>query len=135
MPHNIRPMLAKRVAESFNRKGWIFEIKWDGYRAVSEITNGNVKLYSRNGLDLKNKYPLIVKELESFEGTAVLDGEIVALKEGKPDFHTLQNYDESLHTLQYIVFDILYLDGTDLRHKPLSERKECLKDYSEILKM
>jgi bifunctional non-homologous end joining protein LigD len=127
MPHNVRPMLAKRVAESFDRKGWIFEIKWDGYRAISEITNGDVKLYSRNGLDLKIKYPSIVKELESFNGTTVLDGEIVALREGKPDFHTLQNYDESLHTLQYVVFDILYMDGTDLRNKPLSERKEYLK--------
>jgi len=126
MPHNIHPMLAKRVDESFDREGWIFEIKWDGYRAISEVSEKEVKLYSRTGQDLKKKFHTISEELRTFKGEAVFDGEIVALKNGRPDFHALQNYEEESPFVQYIIFDLLYLNGVDLRSSPLSERKENL---------
>ena len=126
MPHDIKPMLAKRVDEPFDREGWIFEIKWDGYRAIAEVSNKEVKLYSRTGNDLKKRFPTISEELETFKGEAVFDGEIVAFKNGKPDFHALQNYEEDKPPIQYVIFDLLYLNGVDQRSLPLSERKDNL---------
>ncbi len=127
MPHHIRPMLATLVAEPFDRQGWFFEIKWDGYRAIAEVKRQKIKLYSRNQNPFDKKYPSIVEALKKVRHDCVLDGEIVALtKEGKPDFHTLQNYDEARAPLQYCVFDLLYLDSRDLRECPLFERKAML---------
>jgi bifunctional non-homologous end joining protein LigD len=57
-------MLAKESEEPFDDKNWLYEIKWDGYRAIAEIENGNVKLYSRNGISFENSYPLVVQELK-----------------------------------------------------------------------
>ena len=59
----IKPMLAKQAAEPFDKKDWIYEIKWDGFRAIAEILNGNVKLYSRNGNSFVNNYPSITAAL------------------------------------------------------------------------
>lgn len=135
MPHDIKPMLAKLVSEAFNRDGWIFEIKWDGYRAITEIQKGKIKLYSRNFLDFKLNYPPIVEALELLsEHDCILDGEIVALKNGKPNFHALQQYKESPVSLQYVIFDLLYLDGEDLRSLPLIERKTKLRHLLEKIK-
>lgn len=127
MPRHIRPMLATLVADPFDRAGWYFEIKWDGYRAIAEVEKGKVKLYSRNGNPFNIKYPDIAGALKRVTRACVLDGEIVALnKAGKPDFHTLQHYAETKAPLQYCVFDLLYLDGRDLRQRPLFERKALL---------
>ncbi len=128
MPHHIRPMLATLIAEPFDKQGWFFEIKWDGYRAIAEVErNKRVKLYSRNQNPFDKKYPNIVEALKKIKHACVLDGEIVALtKEGRPDFHTLQNYEIVQAPLQYCVFDLLYLDGRDLRESPLFERKALL---------
>jgi bifunctional non-homologous end joining protein LigD len=122
-------MLAKETANAFNDKEWLFEIKWDGYRAISEIKNGNILLYSRNGNSFIKDYPLVVRELKKIKHDAVLDGEIVVLnEEGKSDFQKLQHYqDNTQFPICYYVFDLLSLNGTDTSELPLIERKELLK--------
>jgi bifunctional non-homologous end joining protein LigD len=129
MPHNIKPMLATLSKEPFDDPNWIYEIKWDGYRAITEIEKGKTKLYSRNGLDFKETYTEIAEALKSLDDhDCVLDGEIVALKNGSPDFHSLQQYREKKTPIAYILFDLLYLDGEDMREKPLLYRKEKLSE-------
>jgi bifunctional non-homologous end joining protein LigD len=128
IPRNISPMLATLTDKPFDRPGWIFETKWDGYRAIAEIENGKVNLYSRRGNSLAADYPPIMKSLESVTCDAVFDGEIVALKKGLPDFHTLQNYGEEKAEIKYVIFDLLYINGEDLRELPLIERKKRLAE-------
>lgn len=130
MPHKIKPMLATLVDEPFDKDNWFFEIKWDGYRAIAEIENEKVKLYSRNLLSFENKFKTIIEELKKIKHDTVLDGEIVTLdKNGKPSFQYLQDYEKNPKgELIYYVFDILYLDGFDLQNKPLWERKKILTE-------
>ena len=127
MPRHIQPMLAKLVGVPFDDPNYFFEIKWDGYRAIAEIEKSGVTLYSRNHISFNEKYPPVVRALEKIKHDCVLDGEIVALAKGKSDFHALQYYVEQPVPLQYVVFDILYLDGRDLRCEPLETRKKLLK--------
>ena len=134
MPHGIRPMLATLVREPFDHPDWLFEVKWDGYRAVAEIMDGEVALYSRNLLPLNRKFFPIADALREFRFDAVLDGEIVVVDDlGQPDFELLQNYREtgSGHLLYY-VFDLLYFQGHDLTGLPLLRRKELLKKVLPI---
>jgi bifunctional non-homologous end joining protein LigD len=129
LPHHIRPMLATLVREPFDHPDWLFEVKWDGYRAVAELREGKVALYSRNLLSLNEKFFPIVEALQKFDFAAVLDGEIVVVDDrGQPDFQRLQNYRKtgSGHLLYY-VFDLLYWQGHDLTGLPLLRRKELLK--------
>lgn len=128
-PHNIKPMLAESVDEPFDRKDWIFEMKWDGYRTIAEIEERSVKLYSRNHQSFDEKFAEVAKSLEKFPGNAVLDGEVVVVdKDGRPNFGWLQDYPKSKHgELIYYVFDILHYDGHNLKNLPLIERKELLK--------
>ena len=130
MPHEVKPMLAKLKDAPFDSPEWLFEIKWDGYRAIAEIENAEVNLYSRNYISFNHKYKSIVEALESFGHNAVLDGEIVVLNaDGTSSFQALQQYDEKPSpNLFYCVFDILFLDGHDLRDLPLVERKQRLAD-------
>ncbi len=126
-------MLAKQADEAFDDKDWLYEIKWDGYRAISEINNGTVTLYSRNGISFENSYPIIVQELKNITANAVLDGEIVVLNdEGLPEFQLLQHYESNTHRpLQYYVFDLLALNGHSTKELSLLQRKELLKDLIE----
>ena len=132
-------MLAKEVDKAFDSAEWIYEIKWDGYRAIAEITNNENKLYSRNGNDFSHNYPIITEALKSIKHHTVLDGEIVVLNEkGFPDFQKIQHYEDNTNfPLCYYVFDLLSLDGKDLMHLPLTDRKELLKSLlpkSDIIK-
>jgi bifunctional non-homologous end joining protein LigD len=122
-------MLAKETDKAFDDKNWLFEIKWDGYRAISEIRKDKILLYSRNGLNFQTTYPVVVKQLNTINEKVVLDGEIVVLnEEGKPDFQFLQHYSENQNRpIQYCVFDLLELNGKDTTSLPLSDRKELLK--------
>ena len=129
MPLEIRPMMAQSSAQPFHDPDWIFEMKWDGYRALATIDSGNVNLWSCNGLRLDSKYPLIVQALEDLKlKSAILDGEIVALDaEGIPRFGLLQRFQRDRSgTLMYLVFDLLYLNGEDLMDLPLVRRRELL---------
>ncbi len=123
-------MLSKLHDEPFDDPDWIFEIKWDGYRAIAETDKKDLRLYSRNGLSFKTDYPTVFEELEKIKINAVLDGEIVALdKSGKPGFQLIQQYlkDRDVPVCYYI-FDCLYVDGKSIEDKPLIERKKILKE-------
>ncbi|PZF74546.1 DNA ligase D [Taibaiella soli] len=122
-------MLAKLHDKAFNDPDWIFEIKWDGYRAIAEIKGNNSRLYSRNGLSFEKNYPIVVDALSNIEHNCILDGEIVALDDsGVPRFQLLQQYGTDADVpLKYYVFDLLSLDGKSTEGLPLSDRKELLK--------
>ena len=128
MPHKIKPMLATLVDEPFDKSDWLFEIKYDGYRAIAEIENGKVELYSRNLNSFNKQFSQIAASLRQIKLDAVLDGEIVILNnEGKPDFNLIQNYQRTGEGfIVYYVFDILYCSGYDLRDLPLIKRKQIL---------
>jgi bifunctional non-homologous end joining protein LigD len=129
MPHGIKPMLATLVKAPFDHPDWLFEVKWDGYRAVAEIQDGKAALYTRNHISLHKKFSLIAESLEKFGFEAVLDGEIVVVDEqGQPNFQMLQNYQKSGRGyLLYYVFDLLFFEGHDLTNLPLVRRKELLE--------
>ncbi len=129
MPHNVKPMLSTLVQKPFDHPDWFFEVKWDGYRAVAEISDGDVSLYSRNLIPLDKKFIPIADSLRQLGFEAVLDGEIVVVDdEGHPDFQMLQNYRKSKSGhLLYYVFDLLHFRGHDLTGQPLLRRKELLK--------
>lgn len=128
LAHYIPAMLAKDTDKPFSDEDWIYEIKWDGYRAIAEVEGKDVKLYSRHGNSFVDTYPEIVEALASLKLTAVLDGEIVVLnEEGKPDFQKLQQFGENRdHPILYYVFDLLELKGEELYSLPLIERKAKL---------
>lgn len=131
----IKPMLATATEKIFNDPNWIYELKWDGYRIISRIEEGKVKLYSRNGLTYNSKFPSIVEDLEQIPHDVILDGEVVVVdKHGKPDFQKLQNYNEKTPgQLRYYVFDMLYLNGHSMLELPLTERKSLIPEILEDL--
>ncbi len=125
----IKPMLAKETDKPFNNKEWLYEIKWDGYRAVAEINKGDIKLYSRNGNSFNLNYPIVVNELKKIKQQVVLDGEIVILDEnGKSDFQKLQDYENnSNYPIGYYIFDLLAINGKPIYDLPLIDRKKMLR--------
>ncbi|HEY5999793.1 MAG TPA: non-homologous end-joining DNA ligase [bacterium] len=129
LPRRMRPMLAATADKPFDDPDWLFEVKWDGYRAVAEVERGRVVLRSRNLLPLNARFPAIAEALEKIGGDAVLDGEIVVLDaRGRPDFQLLQNRRSSrAGHLVYYVFDLPYFEGRDLTGLPLVRRKEILE--------
>jgi bifunctional non-homologous end joining protein LigD len=128
MKPDLRPMLATLTDEPFDDPDWVFETKWDGFRAIAVAGPGHASLYSRNGNDISRKYPSICAALAAIKHEAVLDGELVALDEhGRSRFQLLQNAERNRVRLLYCVFDLLYLDGKDLRGKTLLERKQLLE--------
>ncbi len=132
MPHEVKPMLATLVDKPFDDPDWLYEIKWDGYRAIAEVKNGKVSLYSRNHTSFNAAYSVLADSIAKLQHDAVLDGEIVALdSKGRSDFQALQYHKQTPAHLTYAVFDILYLNGHDLRKLPLIERKDILKQVVE----
>jgi bifunctional non-homologous end joining protein LigD len=125
----IKPMLSKEIDKPFSDKEWIYEIKWDGYRAIAELNGRDVKLYSRNGNSFNASYPIVEDELKKLNITATLDGEIVVLdEEGKSNFQLLQYYgSETQHPIVYQVFDLLFVNKQNTCDLPLRDRKELLK--------
>lgn len=124
----ITPMLAKDTDRPFDDPDWIFEIKWDGYRAIAEVNKNDVSLYSRNGNTFNASYPLVVDALKKQHINAVLDGEVVVFDdEGNPSFNAIQNYNGE-NPICYYVFDMLEINGEDLTDLPLLERKERLRE-------
>lgn len=129
-PEWVSPMLSKVGEKPFDREGWIFEVKWDGYRAIAH-TGERVRLYSRNKLNFAKKFSPIVQELEKVKFNAVFDGEVVVVdRQGISRFQLLQDYFQSgeniLHSLRYYIFDVLFLENHDIREVPLLERKSIL---------
>ena len=140
MPTAIHPMLAESIDKPFDGAEWLFEIKWDGYRAVAFIENGKVRLVSRNQNELTARYPELKDMAKFIKGkNAILDGEVVALDdEGKASFSLMQQRTgfrpggkraatKADVPVLYYAFDLLYLDGEDWRKVPLEERKRKLQ--------
>lgn len=115
--------------DDLGTRDWVFETKWDGYRAIAEVTGGQASLRSRNGKDFTRTYPELAELGSLLDGhTAVLDGEIVALDEdGRSNFGSLQNHGAGGSKAHYMVFDLLYLDGESLLRTPYSERRKALE--------
>jgi bifunctional non-homologous end joining protein LigD len=127
MPHHVRPMLASPAAQPFDHADWLFEVKWDGYRAIAEVSREQVRLYSRNKLSFEKRFAPLVDSLQHLGVEAVIDGEMVVLDDsGRPRFQLIQDYPKSGGSLVYVVFDLLYLDGHNLEKLPLIRRKEIL---------
>ena len=123
-------MLAKINKEPFDSPDWVFEEKYDGYRALAFCDGqGGVTLYSRNLLSFNDKYRPIVAALKNIPYQCLLDGEIVVeSKNGKSLFQLLQNYmNTGKGKLKYRVFDLLQLEGNDTTQLPLLKRKELLE--------
>jgi bifunctional non-homologous end joining protein LigD len=120
------PMLATLAQELPGGNGWVFEVKWDGYRAISYLRGSEARLVSRNGNDLSERFPGVARALASAVKTpdCVLDGEVCALDEnGRSSFSAMQRGDG---TIVYYVFDLLELEGKPLIDLPLEERRETL---------
>lgn len=130
LSHYIKPMLAKETKEPFSDKNWIYELKWDGYRAIADINKNDVSLYSRNGNTFNASYPIVVNSLKKLNLNVVLDGEIVVMdKNGKSDFQLLQYYSSNdKHPIQYQAFDLLAVNGETTYAIPLIDRKKMLKE-------
>ncbi|RJQ32339.1 DNA ligase D [Candidatus Parcubacteria bacterium] len=128
-PASVKPMFAKLADRAFDKKDWIFEPKRDGYRALAFVSGGKAKLYSRKNVLLNEDYPTVASSFEVIKEGVVLDGEIVALNdEGKPDFQTLQDYRRDRKgQVIYFVFDLLFLNGRDVRRLALKDRRELLR--------
>src|SRR6516162_6343031 len=123
-----RPMLATLVDDPFDDKTWVFETKWDGFRLITEKRGHAVRLWSRNGIDGTKRYAVLLPALQKTEGSCVIDGELCALDaEGRSQFQLLQNALNKKARLLYVVFDVLFVDGKDIREKHLLERKQIVK--------
>jgi bifunctional non-homologous end joining protein LigD len=132
LPAFVKPMKARLEAEPPREGNWIYEVKFDGFRALALLRGGNARLISRNEKTFDEKFPEILEAVKSLEvQEAVLDGEIVALdSRGKSSFQLLQAYElgEEKPTLAYYVFDLLRLGGKDWCRRPLAERKTRLEE-------
>lgn len=138
VPAKLLPMLSGTGDKPFVRKEWVFEPKLDGYRVVAAVTAAGVVLRTRNGIDLTDKFPGIVADLkQQLASPMVIDGEIVALRDGRPSFGALQdraglkspidiaNADRQIPCV-YFSFDLLHAFGMNLRRAPFSDRRRWL---------
>ena len=126
-PGFIEPMLATLTGEAFSGEQWIFENKFDGYRVIAAKQDG-IKLYSRNGNDFTERYHVIAGELSPINARFVIDGEVCyRQRNGKFNFQKLQHGSHNQDNLHYFVFDLLWLNGHDLKELPLEERKKLLE--------
>lgn len=138
MERKVKPMLAKS-AEPFSGTDWIFEVKWDGTRALCFV-DGKIQLMNRRKTDITYRYPELQDMRKGIKASScILDGEIVVLQKGKPSFQNLQKREHTEDSFKikllseeipavYIVFDVLALNGKDLQKKKLLQRKDILKE-------
>ena len=127
----ISPMLATLAPKPFDSDNHYFEVKYDGARAIAYVDNSSLKLLGRNGTDYTPKFPELANLPSQVKGSAILDGELVVMENGKPNFGRVQSKIHSLRpTLsiraEYVIFDILYYDGKLATRLPLAERRELL---------
>jgi ATP-dependent DNA ligase len=138
LPKHLLPMLATS-SKPFDDPGCVFDTKWDGIRALASVERRGWRVWGREGIDYTDRYP----ELEILRwlppGT-MLDGELVALRDGQADFQLLmRRHARRPHSLpfftnsvQYVVFDLLYFRGRSLLDRPLSERRQLLEDLPRL---
>jgi bifunctional non-homologous end joining protein LigD len=140
LPRLIRPMLAMRANElPRDDDQWAYEFKWDGVRGISYVDEGRVRVLSRSDRDITLTYPELAELGALTDRPAVFDGEIVALRDGRPDFGALQS---RMHVqrpterllaavpVEYYVFDVLYLDDRMLIDEPYERRRAALDDLA-----
>lgn len=130
MPGFVRPQLGTLKKSPPTGERWIHEIKLDGYRTQAHLRGDNVRMFTRNGLDWTKKLPAIAESLvEASLGQAILDGEVVVVVDGRPDFAALQADLAAgrQDRLLFYVFDLIHAEGYDLRRSPQLERKRILK--------
>ncbi len=134
---NISPMLLNEVKEPFDDENYIYELKLDGIRCVAYIEPKSVTLQNKRYKDVTDIYPELSEIRKCVKKRVILDGELVVLTDGKPDFYALQrrslmtdSFRKSLaakkNPVQFVAYDILYYNETDLTDKSLMERKEIL---------
>jgi len=130
IPIGIKPMLATLVNEPFDDDEWVFEVKWDGYRALAFTKKADVQLLSRNNKPFNEKFYPIYEILKGWSIDAVFDGEILVVDDkGISNFGNIQNWrSEADGSLVYYVFDLLWYDGKDLSALPLKQRQAILKE-------
>src|SRR5436190_5906406 len=126
---NIEPMLATLVSDPVDESDWLYEIKWDGYRALAYMNQGKVDIRSRNNKSFNEKFYPVYEALQQWKIDAVVDGEIVVLNdEGVPDFGDLQLWrSEADGQLAFYVFDLLWLGGNDIMDLPVEQRHQLLQ--------
>ncbi|MGZ3846972.1 MAG: non-homologous end-joining DNA ligase, partial [Flavisolibacter sp.] len=146
MPKDVEPMLATLVTDPVTEDGWLYEMKWDGYRALAYMQDGKIDICSRNNKSFNEKFYPLMRTLEDWNIDALVDGEIVVVDEhGVPSFSDLQLWrSEADGQLLYYLFDILWIQGFSVMHLPLEERKLLLQSiipadsphlrFSEIVK-
>jgi bifunctional non-homologous end joining protein LigD len=132
MPEFVSPQLATLVAEAPKGEEWLHELKFDGYRLLCHLQRGQVRLWTRNQKDWTDKFPNLVKALKTLKvGSAILDGEVVALDpSGRSSFQMLQHA-IAKSTRQHLVlqfFDLIYIEGFSLMKTPLLDRKRVLEE-------
>jgi bifunctional non-homologous end joining protein LigD len=134
IPSGVKPMLATLVNEPFDDPNWVYEVKWDGYRALSYINNGSVSISSRNNKSFEAKYYPIASVMKKWPINVVLDGEIVVIgKDGKANFSALQNWrSEADGNLIYYVFDLLWYNDINIMALTLAERQAILKEILPV---
>jgi bifunctional non-homologous end joining protein LigD len=130
IPTGVKPMLATLVDDPFDDPDWLYEVKWDGYRALGFVNKGEVNLLSRNNKTFNEKFYPIHQLMEKWDINAVVDGEIIVLNDkGLSNFGDLQNWrSEADGELVYYIFDLLWYDGKNLMGLPLNERQAILKE-------
>jgi bifunctional non-homologous end joining protein LigD len=131
LPSFVEPMQAKLV-DSIRPGDWIFEIKFDGYRAIALRGGNETRLLSRNQKDLGKKFPEIISSIAAIDvQDAIIDGEIVALDDkGRSSFQALQGFDMGTERppIVFYAFDLLRLNGKSLQDLPIEERKAKLEE-------
>ncbi|RUM87327.1 MAG: hypothetical protein DSZ24_06410 [Thermodesulfatator sp.] len=139
LPQTIKPMLAK-LSEPFDSPRFLYEIKWDGTRALFFMEKGKLRIQNRRLRDITYRYPEFGDLPLLFPKTGlVLDGEIVVLSGGKPSFRLLQEREHVVSRIKiealsrrlpatYMVFDLLYLEGRPVMERPLEERRKLLRE-------
>lgn len=136
---NIKPMLLTEVQNPFDSQEFIFELKLDGIRSIIYIDNNSVEIRNKRNMRLNATYPELLSLHRQIKKRCILDGEIVIIKEGKPDFYELQRRSIMSNSLKieiamkkspvsFTAFDILYIDHEEITDKILIERKEILQD-------
>ena len=144
LPTLIRPKLAQPAPEPFDSAAHLFEVKWDGIRCLAFIGAGGVRLQSRQLLEITAQFPEL-SALRSLPVGTVLDGELVALKDGKPSLAAIQQrthlrqqarigFLSQREPVTYVVFDLLYCRGKPLLKEPLIERREALQHLMARIK-
>jgi bifunctional non-homologous end joining protein LigD len=130
---SFEPMLCESAERPHQGREWRYELKLDGFRAIGRKSGRIAQLWSRNQKDFTRRFPGVVRGIAGLSNDTVIDGEIVALDEkGKPSFNLLQGFGDARAIILY-AFDLLMLQGRDVRLWPLEDRREQLHEIVATL--